>query len=90
MRAGTASSLGSVSAVGAKEKFDDSDRKSAGAREDAIDQPAVARAFWIGAAVGATDGVSLALLAPEKSAAKASGNLRLSVHPTGASATCVF
>ena len=79
-----------VSAVGAKQKFDDSDRKDASAREDAIDRYAVARAFWIGAGVGAAAGVTLILLATKKSEPNAAGNLRLRVHPTGASATWAF
>ena len=79
-----------VSALGAKQKFDDSDHKDAGAREDAIDRYSVARAFWIGAGVGAAAGVTLILLAPKKQAPASAGSLRLGVHPSGASATWVF
>lgn len=91
--AGAATAVGVgfyVSAVGAKQKFDDSSHKDAGAREDAIDRYAVARAFWIGAGVGAAAGVSLILLAPKKAEPRAASDLRLRIHPTGASATWSF
>lgn len=79
-----------VSALGAKQQFDDSNHKDAAARQDAIDRYGVARAFWIGAGVGAAAGVALIVLAPKKAAPASAGALRLSVHPTGASATWVF
>lgn len=80
-----------VSALGSKEKFDNSGHEDVGAREDAIDRYAIARALWIGAGVGAAAGVTLVLIAPKKRPASApAGALRLRLHPLGASASYAF
>lgn len=80
-----------VSALGSKQKFDDSNHEDVGAREDAIDRYAIARALWIGAGVGAAAGVTLVLISPKKKPApEPTGALRLRVHPAGASAEYVF
>jgi hypothetical protein len=76
-----------VSAIGSKEKFDDSGHKNEAAREEAIDRYAVARAFWIGAGVGAAAGVTLVLIAPKK---RAPQNLSVTLTPRGASARLAF
>lgn len=77
-----------VSALGAKQSYDDSGHTNAGDRQDAIDRYSVARGFWIGAGVAAAGGVTLILIAPKKPAS--AGALRLRVHPTGADASLSF
>ncbi|MBE7480688.1 MAG: hypothetical protein HS104_11985 [Polyangiaceae bacterium] len=80
-----------VSALGAKQKFDDSDHTDVGDREDAIDRYAIARALWIGAAVGGAAGVTLVMIAPKKKPSpEPAGALRLRLHPLGASASYTF
>ncbi|MBK7582136.1 MAG: hypothetical protein IPI67_18260 [Myxococcales bacterium] len=79
-----------VSALGSRDKFEDSKRTNATARSDAIDRYSIARALWIGAGVGAAAGVTLVLIAPKKGAPDASAKLRLHLAPSHASASWAF